>query len=312
MPWKQDYTISDEIAIADADVRWPDGNRCCFNIVVDLNPAAKADGITAKDLAYPVTHYGMNEGLDLMLALFARLGLRATFAVPGALAAIMPERLGAVAAAGHEIAANGLLGEDPLTLDPGAERERMRQAADLIAGATGARPAGWYALPRQGDAFATGNVSTATIDLLIDEGYAYFGTGHADDAPHYWVSDFATRRCLLALPYYYHFDDRFFLMFPAEGTGLERPQALLRNWQAELRAQYRRGRYFSLTVSPARSGWGHRLANLDRFLTDATALPGLWNATGAEVAAHWSAHYPAATHLRLEPSIWQSHEGSLD
>ena len=25
MPWKQDYTISDEIGIKDADVRWPDG-----------------------------------------------------------------------------------------------------------------------------------------------------------------------------------------------------------------------------------------------------------------------------------------------
>ncbi|MGL6061877.1 MAG: hypothetical protein ACRC1G_14470, partial [Bradyrhizobium sp.] len=163
-----------------------------------------------------------------------------------------------------------------------------------------------------GDAFATGSVSGRTIDLLIDGGYRYFGNGLADDAPHYWVVDFASRKNLLTLPYFYPSDDRFFLMFPAEGTGLERPDVLLRNWRTEFAAQYRRCRYFSLTVSPARSGWGHRFANLESFLVEATALPGLWNATSAQVAKHWTSVHPAETHLKLEPSIWRSHDGSLD
>ena len=52
------------------------------------------------------------------------------------------------------------------------------------------------------------------------------GNGLADDIPHYWVTDFASRRAILTLPYYYHFDDQFFLMFPRKGTGLEHPDAL--------------------------------------------------------------------------------------
>ena len=56
-------------------------------------------------------------------------------------------------------------------------------------------------------------------------GYVYLGNGLADDIPHYWISDFASRRALLTLPYYYHFDDQFFLMFPRKGTGLEHPDA---------------------------------------------------------------------------------------
>lgn len=312
MPWKQDYTISDEIAVRDGTLVWPGGSLCCFSIVVDLSPATAGGGICERDLRSPTCHYGMNEGLEAILALLARLGLRATFATPALVAELHPGRVAEIVRAGHEIAANGLLGEDLALLDGETERRRLRQATQIMHSITGSPPSGWFALPRPGDAFATGNVSSRTVDLLIDAGYGYFGNGLADDAPHYWVTDFETRKSILALPYYYHFDDRFFLMFPHDGTGLERPGALLRNWRAELQAQYRRKRCFSLTISPARSGWGHRLDMLDRFLGEAVRMPGLWNATGAEIAAYWASQYPAADHLRLEPSIWQSHEGSLD
>ncbi|MFB9949012.1 polysaccharide deacetylase family protein [Rhizobium puerariae] len=312
MPWKQNYTISDEIAIADADIVWPNGKQCCFGIVVDLSPVTSPAGLTEKSLAYPTYHFGMNEGLDSFLDMFARHGLRATFAIPAAIAGIYPSLIATISGAGHEIAANGLFGEDPLTLDEKTEAERVIQATELIESVTGTRPRGWYSLPRPTDPFATGNVSGRTIDLLIASGYAYFGNSLADDAPHYWVTDFENRKNLLALPYYYHFDDRFFLMFPSEGTGLERPDVLFRNWKTEFAAQYRRGRHFSMTVSPQRSGWGHRLDNLDAFLCEAVAMPGIWNATGSEIADHWTRQHPAATYLKLEPSIWKSYEGSLN
>ena len=41
------------------------------------------------------------------------------------------------------------------------------------------------------------------------------------------------------------------------------------------------------------------------------AMPGVWFASGAEIADHWQATYPAATHLHLKESIWQDHTGSL-
>ncbi len=52
------------------------------------------------------------------------------------------------------------------------------------------------------------------MDLLIEGGYEYMGNGLADDVPHYWITDFASRRAMLTLPYYYHFDDQWFLLFP--------------------------------------------------------------------------------------------------
>ena len=64
MPWKDGYTISDERSLTDAEVRWPDGNRCCFSITVDLSVASGPEGITEADLANPKTQFGLREGLD--------------------------------------------------------------------------------------------------------------------------------------------------------------------------------------------------------------------------------------------------------
>jgi len=51
MPWKQGYTISDERSLADSEIRWPDGARCCVAVTVDLSVASGAEGVTAADLA---------------------------------------------------------------------------------------------------------------------------------------------------------------------------------------------------------------------------------------------------------------------
>jgi len=47
MPWKQGYTISDERSLADSEIRWPDGTRCCVAVTVDLSVASGAEGVTA-------------------------------------------------------------------------------------------------------------------------------------------------------------------------------------------------------------------------------------------------------------------------
>lgn len=311
MPWKDNYTTSDEVGIRDHEIRWPGGQQLALGLTVNLNPAASGKGITKKDLAYPTWHFGMHEGLDAFLSLFDRLGIRATFAVPALVAEAFETRIRQIAAAGHEIAAHGLTGEDPTMLQPGQEAVHIDQATEILARITGTTPKGWFALSRPDDAFATGTVTDDTVRLLRAAGYGYYGNGLADDAPYWWVTDVSRAESLLALPYYYHLDDTFFLMFPREGTGLERPDALLRNWRAEFGAQYRRGRFFSLCVSPARSGWAHRLDNLASFLTQTMEHPGVWAATGTEIADYWQQQYPSESQLKLEPSIWRDYADSL-
>lgn len=311
MPWKERYTISDEKSLDDDVIRWPDGARCGLAITVDLSLAAGPEGLRAADLTTPEALFGLNQGLTALCAVLRRHGLRASFAVPAVIAHIRPETIRALADDGHEIAAHGFRHEDTSGLARAAEAERIARATEILAEVVGRRPLGWFSLPRQGDRFATGAVSDNTMALLLEAGYLYMGNSPADDIPHYWVTDFADRRALLVLPYYYHFDDQFFLMFPRKGTGLEHPDALLRNWEGEFEAQYKRGRYFHMTLHPQHIGWCNRLQVLDDFFIHLRGFPGLWNPTGAECARYWLDTYPASTCLRLEPSLWQEHPGSL-
>jgi peptidoglycan/xylan/chitin deacetylase (PgdA/CDA1 family) len=311
MPWKERYTISDERTLLDEQVKWPDGRRCCFRVVVDLSPACGPDGIVAANLATPDAYYGMHGGLAALLAVLERYSIKATFAVPAVMAEVHAGEIRRIADADHEIAAHGFRHEDVSRLSREEEQTRLRRTTKMLAAVTGRRPTGWFSLPRPGDKFAGGAISPHTIDLLLEEGYDYFGNGLADDLPHWWVSDFTSRRAILTLPYYYHFDDQFFLLFPRKGTGLENPDSLCRNWRAELDAQYKRGRQFSMVLHPHAIAWPNRLHLLEQFLEHARALPGLWRATSAECAKHWHATFPATTHLKLEPSIWRDYPGSL-
>src|SRR5665213_1613312 len=308
MPWKDGYTISDERSLTDAEVRWPDGNRCCFSITVDLSVASGPEGITEADLTGPKAQFGLREGLDRVKEALDRFGLKATFATPAVMARVQSPRLRVLTQEGHEIAAEGFRHEDVSDLPRAAELERINLTTTVLADITGRRPEGWFSLPRQGDKFAGGTISPHTMDLLIEAGYGYFGNGLADDIPHYWVTDAASGRSILTMPYYYHYDDQFFLLFPAKGTGLEHADSLFRNWRAEFDAQYRRGRHFHMTLHPYASGFGHRVRLLETFLQHASGSTGVWNATASAVIAHWRQIDPVPV---LEASIWRDYPGSL-
>ncbi len=311
MPWKQGYTISDEISISDGNISWPGGNRLGVGITVDLSVASGPAGITKADIAYAPAYFAAHEGLDGILNLLARFGLKATFAVPAVIARAYPQRLRAIQAAGHEIAAEGVKHEDVSALAPEDEAARIDLATRILSDVMGQRPLGWFSLPRQNDPYAGGSISPNTMALLQQAGYLYMGNSTADDAPHYWVTDFAARSALPVLPYYYHFDDQWFLLFPKKGTGLEHSDVIQRNWRAEFDAQYRRGRWFHMVLHPQGSGWAHRLLGLERFFQHMAGHRGIWSATGTEAIRHWTSLFPPETHLRLQPSIWQDHEGSL-
>ena len=75
--------------------------------------------------------------------------------------------------------------------------------------------------------------------------------------------------------------------------------------------QRERGRSFSMVLHPYAIGWCNRFRRLERFLEHLTEAGDAWNPTAGECASFWLEHYPAAEHLKLEPSIWQDHPGSL-
>jgi peptidoglycan/xylan/chitin deacetylase (PgdA/CDA1 family) len=255
--------------------------------------------------------FAIGDGLAGLLDVLASHKIVATVAVPAAMAKIFPQAVEAVLKRGHEVAAEGLFHDDVSQLPLEEERARIKAATAILSEVTGARPAGWYDLPRRKDKFAVGAISPNTTRLLLEEGYSYLGNCPADDAPHYSVTDFAAARAILAMPYYYHYDDQYFMLYPRQGSGLENPDMLFRNWRAEFTAQYKRGRFFGMTLHPGNVGWCNRLYLLDQFLDFVRSQDDVWNASSRDCANYWLATYPPATHLKLEPSIWKDYPGSL-
>jgi len=313
MPWKDGYTITDEIGLRDEEVAWPQNRQCAVSIVVDLSVPAGSDGIKAGDLAKPQTIFGAKIGVVRILELLEKYKLRATFALPAIVAETYPGAVREIIKNGHEVAAHGYCHEDVSSLEVQEERRRLDLTTTILTEICGKRPAGWFSLPRQQDRYPGGQISSNTVPLLIDGGYEYLGNGMADDIPHYWVVDFYAKRNLLTLPYYYHFDDLFFLMFPAPGmgSGLENPLALFENWRQEFEATYRRGRFFTMVVHPHLIAWGNRLEMLERFILHLQMFPAIWNPTGNECARYWQERYPARSFLKLKESIWRDYPGSL-
>src|SRR4051812_43233864 len=112
MPWKQDYTVSDERTIADSELRWPEGHRCCVTVTVDLSVAQDPEGIRPRDIRTPEAFFALNDGLEEILRVLQRHVIRATFAVPAVIANLYRDRMPRIIDAGHEIAANGFRHED--------------------------------------------------------------------------------------------------------------------------------------------------------------------------------------------------------
>ena len=184
MPWKERYTVSDEVSPKDHELQWPPGNRMAVHITLALSPASGPEGITAADMG-PPGRFGMNEGLDLLIDLLTKHKLLTTLAVPAVMAEIMPNRLLSLAQAGHEIAAMGLRHEDTSAMPREEEAARIALATEKLERIFGKRPSGWYALSRQKDRYAGGATSPHTFDLLREAGYGWFGNGMADDIPYY-------------------------------------------------------------------------------------------------------------------------------
>ena len=106
--------ICDERSLADSEIRWPDGARCCVAITVDLSVASGAEGVTAADLATPEALFGANQGLAALREILRQHGMRATFAVPAVIAHIHRDLVRSLGAEGHEIAAHGSSASAPL------------------------------------------------------------------------------------------------------------------------------------------------------------------------------------------------------
>ncbi|KAI9376129.1 hypothetical protein BJX61DRAFT_460922 [Aspergillus egyptiacus] len=125
--------------------------------------------------------FGATVGIDRVLKLLEKYGIRATWFVPGHSLESFPKQLAKVRDAGHEFGLHGYTHEFVSTLNEQQQREVMARAIDTLTQFTGKKPRGWTA-----PAWST---SPQSVALLEEFGVEYDHSFMHHDAQPYYLPD---------------------------------------------------------------------------------------------------------------------------
>jgi peptidoglycan-N-acetylglucosamine deacetylase len=199
--------------------------------------------------------FGLVRGLPRVLDVLDEFGVTATFYVPGVTAERHPDEIGALAGTRHEIGHHGHTHRRPDTLDAGAQRADVLDGAAALASLTGLQPSGYRAPGWE--------LTTTTLDLLVECGFAFDSSLMGDECP-YVVPTAAG--AIVELPVHWSLDDAPHFAHTTDVSGL------LSVWQAELYAARRDRRHVTFTLHPEILGRAHRIDTLRRLLDAATGM----------------------------------------
>jgi peptidoglycan/xylan/chitin deacetylase (PgdA/CDA1 family) len=158
---------------------WPEGARCAASFTFDFDAEevwiaedpANADrpGILSQGT------YGAKVGVPEILKLLERVGVTATFFVPGRVAERHPERVADIVAAGHELAHHGYTHTSPTAMTRDEEENELVKGLEMLrsfgAEVVGYRSPAW-------------DFSSHTLALLEAHGFAYSSNLMDDVRPY--------------------------------------------------------------------------------------------------------------------------------
>lgn len=267
---------------------WPGGKRCAVAITVRMDGPLFWLRLSPTSRDRPKTlsigEYGLRRGTPRILALLDRLSLPATWLIPGAIATAKPELCQAIAELGHEVAHRGQELEDFARLTSEEQCTALHTAADAIATAAGAAPAGFSAPP--------GDVTTDTFTLLAELGYTWCSVLHGDDRPSF--IDTGGQHPLVHLPNRWELQDAPYFVFnyePAYPPGQGRIASyddVLDSWQTEFDGYRAHGGCLVLGLDAQSIGTPGKTDLLAELLSYITHTGAAWIATCADIATWWA------------------------
>ena len=256
---------------------WPNNARVavCLSFDDDNESYLLAQGETSPT-TLSAADFGAQSGLPRILALLDRHEVPATFFIPAVSALLHPEMIPAILKAGrHEIGVHGWIHEWlPTISDPAEEERLMNKAIDYLTKASGKRPVGYRA--------PSWAFSERTLDLVRKSGFLYDSSLMAMDEPYEVMSNGeATGLVELAI-------DWTLTETPYLGRGgtLPSPDKLFQLYREEFDGAYEDGTMFVLTLHPHVVGHRAPMRYLDELIRYMKSKPGVWFATGEQIASY--------------------------
>jgi peptidoglycan/xylan/chitin deacetylase (PgdA/CDA1 family) len=254
---------------------WPGNARVavCLSFDVDNESYLLARGETSPT-TLSAADFGAQSGLPRILQLLDRHTIAASFFIPAVSAMIHPEMIPAILKGGrHEIGVHGWIHESLPAIDDPAEEERLlNQAIDYLTKATGKRPVGYRA--------PSWAFSSHTIGLIRKSGFLYDSSLMSMDVPYEIMSggeltgivELAIDWTLTETPYL------------GRGGTMPSPEQVFQLYREEFDGAYAEGTLFVLTLHPHVTGHRAPLHHLDQLVTYMKSKPGVWFATGEQIA----------------------------
>ncbi|HXI30540.1 MAG TPA: polysaccharide deacetylase [Vicinamibacterales bacterium] len=254
--------------------RWPNNARVavCLSFDTDTEAPLLRDGTTSPT-TLSASDFGAESGTPRILKMLDHYQVPATFFMTAVDAMLHPDMLAAILKSGqHEVGVHGWIHEFPPRLAEGEEERLLDQAIAYLTKATGKRPVGYRA--------PSWAFSPVTLDLIQKKGFLYDSSLQALDEPYEIVSrgkntgivELAIDWTLTETPYL------------GQNGHMPSPELLYQLYKDEFDGAYDEGTLFVLTLHPYLSGHRAPMRHLDRFVAYMKSKPGVWFATGAQVA----------------------------
>ena len=254
---------------------WPNGAKVAVCLSFDVDNEQMARGET---LPVPMSsgQYGATTGLPRVLRLLERHGVPASFYIPAASLVVQPSMAQDILKSGrHEIGVHGWIHENLPALNDAAEEERLlNQAIEHLTKASGKRPVGYRA--------PSWAFSEFTLPLIRKAGFLYDSSMMAMDEPYELVAN-GQPTGLVELPVEWILDDAPY--FGRTGA-LPSPESIFKVYRDEFDVAYEEGTMFMLTMHPHVIGHRSRAVHLDRLIQYMKSKPGVWFATGEQIATY--------------------------
>jgi peptidoglycan/xylan/chitin deacetylase (PgdA/CDA1 family) len=265
---------------------WPNGARVAVCLSFDPDnfsiPLNRGDnnpvGVSAGEYA-PLT------GIPRLIRMLDKHDIPVSWYIPAVAAMLHPDMVAAIKKRPRdEVAIHGWIHENPMTLnDPVEEYRLITQSLDLLEKQWGRRPVG--------NRNPSWTMSPYTIDLLIKAGLLYDSSLQAMDEPHEVVVD-GKPTGLIELPVNWILDDA-----PMTGptSSLPSPRLILQTFKDDFDVAYAEGTLFMLTMHPHLTPQRSRIKYLEELIVYMKSKPGVWFATGEEIAKYIRQQFPLTT-----------------
>ncbi|MFP4170259.1 MAG: polysaccharide deacetylase family protein [Methanomassiliicoccales archaeon] len=270
---------------------WKNGAKCAACLTFDcdsdiswkniMRRTGAVQGENYSPVVLSMGQYGANVAIPRILRLLDEQGIKGCFYVPGMLAEERPELIKEIDRRGHEIGHHGYAHLNPSRLDERGEREEMDKGLEALESVIGRRPRGYRA-----PAF---DISTRTLDLLVEKGFLYESNMMANDSPY--LHELKNGR-IVEIPFHWltmdwtHFAFNFFPPLEYQ-SGISSQEKVYDIWSEEFEGLREEGALFNIVMHPQAIGRPSRLRMLKRVIELMKSKGDVWIATPEEIAEQW-------------------------